>query len=315
MSAVGRNRRGTAVFGIATALILITAGCGGTAGNPSAVGSAPAVGDPSAAGGAPAAGSTAQPPASAAEPVGVIAIGHSGLTGENSDPTYPRQDAIENSWATGSSPEVNSVYRRLVAVRPETEGHVAITALGGASVWTLGQQAAAALQSVPVPELVIVQTIDNDIRCDGTDADNVTAFGVALKMALDSITAASPDSKILVVGQLGRPSPSFVAQLVAADPSVKNALTGSGICDFYDEQGNLNQSSFDELTTIIDGYEAEQERVCAAAANCRTDGGLRAAYVDRLENFTDDWAHINVRGQAEEAALIWPVVADFLGVN
>ena len=58
-------------------------------------------------------------------PVGVIAIGHSGMTGEGSDPTRPGQDARENSWATGTAPEVNSVYERLLAVRPETAGHVA----------------------------------------------------------------------------------------------------------------------------------------------------------------------------------------------
>lgn len=29
---------------------------------------------------------------------------------------------------------------------------------------------------------------------------------------------------------------------------------------------------------IIDSYEAEQARVCAAVTNCRTDHGVRAAY-------------------------------------
>ena len=64
-------------------------------------------------------------------PVGVIAIGHSGLTGENSDPARPGQPALENSWATGTNPEVNSIYLRLIEVHPETEGHVANTAVGG----------------------------------------------------------------------------------------------------------------------------------------------------------------------------------------
>jgi hypothetical protein len=248
-------------------------------------------------------------------PVGVIAIGHSGLTGENSDSTHPGQPALENSWATGSSPAVDSVYQRLVAARPATAGHVANTAVGGASFLSLGSQATAALQSVAAPELVIVQTIDNDIQCNGTDDANVTKFGTSLQQTLESINTASPQSKILVVGQLGRPSTSFLSELVAVDPSVRADVTGSGICDFYDPQGALNEDSFTELTRIIDAYEAEQARVCGVVANCRTDGGVRAAYVDKLENFTDDWAHINVAGQAAEAELIWPVVADFLGVN
>jgi hypothetical protein len=48
--------------------------------------------------------------------------------------------------------------------------------------------------------------------------------------------------------------------------------------------------------------------VCATVPNCRTDNGVRAAYVDRLENFSSDWSHLNVRGQAAAAELIWPVV-------
>jgi hypothetical protein len=43
-------------------------------------------------------------------PVGIIAIGHSGLTGEWSDPNRLGQEAKNNSWATGDAPEVNSIY-------------------------------------------------------------------------------------------------------------------------------------------------------------------------------------------------------------
>lgn len=295
-----RSGRLAGTFGLAAALIVTTAGCS----NPDV---SPSTGD----------AQTQQrtPTTTPAAPVGVIAIGHSGLTGENSDPNHPGQPAPENSWATGSSPEVDSVYQRLVVARPDTEGHVANTAVGGAGASSLAQQAKAALQSVPVPELVIVQTIDNDIKCDGTDAENVASFGDTLKSALESINEVSPESKILVVGQLGRPSPSFITELVAEDPSVKVDLTGSGTCDFYDEQGNLSKENFTALTKIIEAYEAEQARVCATLANCRTDGGVRAAYIDTLENFTDDWNHLNVAGQADAAKLIWPIVTEILGLN
>ena len=176
-------------------------------------------------------------------------------------------------------------------------------------------QAEAALQSVPTPELVIVQTIDNDIRCDGSDATNLPAFGDALKQTLDLINRQSPATTILVVGQMGRPSPAFVAGVVARAPSLKPSLTGSGICDFYDQAGKLNEAGFATLTKIIDGYEDEQARVGAAAAHCHTDGGVRAAYVYRAEYFTADWNHFNIAGLANEARLMWPVVANLLGVR
>ena len=249
-----------------------------------------------------------------AHPVGIIAIGHSGLTGENSDPARPGQPTPQNSWATGTSPSVESVYMRLVAAVPETRDHVANSAVGGAPVTALADQARSALELVPSPALTIVQTIDGDIRCDGTDPDNVVSFGATLTDVLKSLTTSSPDTKILLVGQLGRPSPAFVAHLVAVHPDVKPSLTGFGICDFYDQRGKLNTASFTRLTRIIDAYEGEQARVCSSFANCRTDDGVRAAYQDTLANFTPDWNHLNVRGQAQEAKVIWPAVAQLLGL-
>jgi hypothetical protein len=210
---------------------------------------------------------------------------------------------------------VNSVYLRMVAARPETENHVASGAVGGAPVTALADQAAVALQLVPKPQLVIIQTIDNDIRCDGTDARSVPAFGASVKQVLTSLTAASPESEILVVGQLGRPSPAFVRRLVAVHPDAKPGLSGSGICSFYDEQGRLNPKGFARLTAIIDAYEAEQARVCGRFPRCHTDGGVRADYQDTLRNFSDDLNHLDVRGQAAEAALIWPVVSHILGLT
>jgi hypothetical protein len=38
----------------------------------------------------------------------------------------------------------------------------------------------------------------------------------------------------------------------------------------------------------------------------------RAAYADRLENFSSDWNHLNVRGQAAAAEITLPAVAALL---
>lgn len=285
-------------FAVAGVLALATSGCSSPGGSRS-----------------PAAVPTPPTTLGRSHPVGIIAIGHSGLTGENSDPNLPGQRALVNSWATGSSPEVDSVYLRLVAARPETKGHVANAATGGAPVASLAEQGKTGLASVPAPTLIIIQAIDSDIQCDGTDATNVVRFGATLTRVLKSLTASSPKSKILLVGQLGRPSPTFVTTLVSKHPAVKTSLTGPGICDFYDEQGRLNTDNFAALTKIIDSYEAEQARVCSTVANCSTDGGVRAAYTDTFENFSSDWNHLNVRGQAQEAKIIWPVVASALGLN
>ena len=254
-------------------------------------------------------------PSTGDRPVGMMAIGHSGLTGENSDPERPFQPALENSWATGSNPDVNSIYLRLVEARPETEGHVANTAVGGAAAATLAEQAAMALRDVPTPQLVVIQTIDNDIRCNGRDPDHVPEFGDTVAGVLDEIVSASPESHILMVGQLGRPDPAYIEELVAAAPEMKPALTGPAPCGFYNADGELVEENFETLTGIIEAYEAEQQRQCDLVPQCRTDEGARAAYVDVLENFSSDWNHLNVDGQAAAAELVWPVVVDMLGLD
>src|SRR3954452_3508001 len=290
------------------AVVLAFAGCGGGSGGTDAASSKTSTRITS----------TSPSPSSTAGtgPVrGLIAIGHSGLTGENSDPRQPGLPATQNSWATGSSRRVDSVYLRMAAALPETRGHVANAATGGAPVELLASQAQAALATVPNPALVIVQTLDDDITCDGDLAANVRGFGATLKTAIRSITTAAPKAKVLIVGQLGRPSATFLATLVDKHPTVKAELMGSGPCDFYDERGHLNKAGIRTLTNIINRYEAEEARVCSAFRHCRTDGGVRAAYTDTLANFTNDWNHINVRGQAQEAELIWPVVAKLLGLN
>lgn len=247
-------------------------------------------------------------------PIGIIAIGHSGMTGESSDPTRPGQDARENSWATGTAAEVNSIYQRLIAVRPETAGHVANLAQGGARVTTLVSQAQAALEIVPNPELVLIQTIDNDIQCDGTDPENVNTFGTTLAKVLQVIVEASPNSHILLVGQQGRPA-TFAAA-AKENQSAWEKFVGSGMCDLFSSDGSINQEHIATLTAIIESYDAEQSRVCATVPQCSTDDGVLSRYVDDLADWVPgDWNHLNVRGQARRAEVIWPIVADLLGLR
>jgi hypothetical protein len=290
---------------ILVATLALLAGCGGTGPGMTA---APATIAPSTL-----APSTPEPSPTPdrSKPVGLIAMGHSGITGEG---TGELGKAVpENSWATGTLPEVNSVYLRMVGILPETEGHVANTGQGGAPASRLAAMAEGALSTVPVPALAIIQTIDQDIKCDGKDADRMDSFGESVRKAIQIVVQASPNGHVLIVGQLGRPSAAFLEALVAKAPSQRDALTGVGPCDFFDPSGELNDEHIANLTAIIDAFEAEQAKVCAEFSQCTTDRGVRAAYTDKLENFSSDWNHLNVRGQAAEAELIWPVVQKLLG--
>ena len=101
-------------------------------------------------------------------PNSIAVLGHSGATGYNSDPARPRVDVRANSWATGTNPAVKSLYQRLLALNPKIKGQNVNLAQDGAKVDGLLKQARAAAKLSPRPELVVIQIMDNDIRCDGT---------------------------------------------------------------------------------------------------------------------------------------------------
>lgn len=296
-----------------TTVTLLAGACASAVpdGTPSASAAPTAGSNPTSAGSAsPAAAAMSPiPSADVAHPVGIIAVGHSGLTGEG---TGAGNEPVEaNSWATGTDPQVDSVYLRMVAALPATEGHASNTAVGGALAESLSPQARAALADVPAPALAIIQTVDNDIRCD---AANVKDVGASVADVLALIHGASRNTKILVAGQLGRPSVAFVQDLVAHDPSKKRGLTWGDDCTFFDSAGKIHQAGFHKLTAAIDAYEAETARVCAAVPNCVTDGGVRRAWIDKIDLFSPvDDGHLNKQGQAAEAKQIWPVVEKLLG--
>jgi hypothetical protein len=241
---------------------------------------------------------------------GVIALGHSGLTGFKSAP-QSTGDVPQNSWATGTAPEVNSVYQRLARFRRETAGHVSNAARDGATADKLADQARFALTIVPMPQLVLIQTIDDDIRCDGADSGRLGDFGKSVANALDVITRASPNSQILLVSQPGRPATAAAA--LAKSPEAKAAFTGDGMCDFFDPTGNINTQHVAALTAIVESYEAEQNRVCAKVPQCSGDHGAFAGYVDDVNDLAQgDWNHMTAHGHARLAATIWPIVAQLL---
>jgi hypothetical protein len=189
---------------------------------------------------------------------------------------------------------------------------VANTAVGGARAASLASQATAALKAVPAPALVIIQTIDNDIRCDGSDEAHLEAFGAAVADALDVITKASPESKILIVSQRGRPATSAAA--FAANPNFIAMNSGSGMCDIFNVDGTLAEDRMAALTSIIESYEAEHARFCAAVPQCATDAGAYTTYVEDVEDLASDLNHLSVQGNARSAAIIWPVVEELLGL-
>ena len=235
-----------------------------------------------------------------AYPSSLAVIGHSGATGYDSDPVRARWS--HNSWVTGDNPLVKSLYARILARNPAVRGHKFNLAINGSNVASLLLQARKAVTMKPTPELVVVQSIDNDIACDGTDAKRLKPFGATFSQALDALATGAPDARIFVVSQFGSPGTS-VRALTAVQR--KGLGGGSGPCDFLDATGAILPKRLAYLESVIHGYEAAVAASCKLVAACRYDGGAFGRVVDRPEYVSSDLNHFSVKGHAKAAAVAW----------
>jgi hypothetical protein len=255
---------------------LLLAGCSGSVGSDDEAASTPSVGGR-----------------------GIVVIGHSGATGLNSDPGKPGGNAPENSWATGTNPAVTSVYRRLVARDPSYKPFN--LAQNGADIDVMVGQARAAVDLRPKPDVVLVQGIDNDMRCDGSDPQNYAPFGATMAELLEILTRGLPDAKIYLLGLAS--SLQDVATLFSQAPG---AAGGEGVCDFLDAAGRPRPAGIASMEAIITGYETAMATACSPHPNCRTDEGALRAMPIEAADLSDD-GHPSVAGHRRQAEWVWKV--------
>lgn len=258
------------------------------------------------------AASTTPQAVDAGHPVGVVAIGHSGLTGFRSDPATPEENAFANSWATGTNPVVDSIYARLVRAIPETADHVANLARNGAQADLLPYQAQDALRLVPRPRLALVEIMDNDIRCDGTDPAHYSEFRAYVRQAVTVLTQASPGVTVMLVSGPGRPA--RYAAAIASLPKTPVELVGTGPCQMFPANKVVDKAEVTRLTGLMEAYESELARACTGIPQCHTDAGAATKIPDTLDGYAVDRGHQSVIGHARTAAAVWPEVAKALGL-
>jgi hypothetical protein len=243
------------------------------------------------------------PPATTPGLDAVAVIGHSGATGLDSDPDHPGTNAYANSWATGDNPAVRSIYQRLLATHPALEGHSYNEAQNGSDVNALPDQADRVMAQDPVPDVVFIQSLDNDIRCDGTDRQNLAPFATRLGMVIRRIVDTSPTTQVYLVSQWA--SVETYTSTIEKDPTAVAASSGTGLCDVFGPGARRRPAAMRRLQAIVDLYWATMERTCARVPRCLTDGGAMQAMVPRLADLTGDFNHLSVSGQRKYAALAW----------
>jgi hypothetical protein len=226
-------------------------------------------------------------------------LGHSGATGENSDPSRPGKEVRANSWATGTNPAVNSVYLRILAENPKIEGHNVNLAHGSATVQDLVVMSKQVVAMTPKPELVLIQIMDADMACPATRRD-YAGFRSTFISALKVLARGAPESSFFVVSQFGSPS-----NWRMLSPAERRSIGGTGPCSFLNRAGRVVPKELARLERIIRGYEAQLKAACKRVSQCRYDRGAFGRIVDKREYWSSDLNHFSVVGHAKAADVAW----------
>ena len=283
------------------AVALVLTGCSASDGGAAATSASPSVSSP-----APSA-SASVGPTSSKYPNAIVVLGHSGTTGAESNPSSPGNDDTRNSWATGDNPAVNSVYARLLALNPAVRGHNTNLGVDGTNVDGLGDQVDSALALKPLPDLFMIQEVDNDMQCDGTDPDNYPRFAQSMSDQLAKITAKAPTATILLVSSPPGTVENY-GTIASRLPAAKAANTGTGPCDLFSPSGRAVPKHWRYQDQVTRAYQARLAAVCKQFPTCRYDGGALYRMVISAEDLAGDGLHLSVAGHRKQAALEWRVL-------
>jgi hypothetical protein len=251
---------------------------------------------------------TGAPPAATTWPTSIVVLGHSGATGYYSDPARPDQDAVDNSWATGGNPDVSSVYLHALEQSPGVEGHNFNVARSGSDVTDLPRQVESALELEPLPDLFIIQSVDNDQACDDSDEANLPVYGQRITSVLQSIVDAAPDARIYVIG-----TPVTWQNYTAALAGVLGMIEaneGDGPCDVFDATGAVRPEALVYGQASTDAYGEQLRMACAGFSAC-TFGGDEVRDLELTsDDIAPDGSHFTISGLKKMAAITWEHIKD-----
>nr|WP_164390255.1 SGNH/GDSL hydrolase family protein [Streptomyces harenosi] len=285
----GRRRRSRAVLGVLAAAVLGAAGCD-TAGDGSAT---------------PEPRRSSPAPSWDPSPGSIAAVGDSITRGF--DACTVLSDCPEVSWATGGSPEVDSLAVRLLgkAKAAERSWNYAVT---GARMADLpGQMARAAARK---PELVTVLVGANDAcRASVAAMTPVADFRAGFEEAMRTLRQAAPKAQVYVASI---PDLKRLWSQGRTDPMGKRVWE-LGVCpSMLGDADAVDAAATERRETVrrrVEDYNAVLREVCAKDRLCRGDGGAVHAFrfgPGQLSRW--DWFHPSVDGQARLAEIAYRVV-------
>lgn len=235
--------------------------------------------------------------ASAAYPTKMTSLGDSITRAFQTCPTA-FTDCPENSWSTGTSTKVKSIFLRI----KEHNASAAATnrAVTGAKVASLNKEATEAVSDKAEFVTILIGSNDACANPPTTQA----AFKASFQEAINTLTKGRPGVRIFV-GSL--PNLMYLWKLLHTN---KEAVTKwetfdlcPGIMTEPTSESEAAKARRQATLTAEEGYDTTMQNICAATSNCQYDGGLFFKTEFAVsEVSTVDYFHPSITGQATLAA-------------
>jgi lysophospholipase L1-like esterase len=225
---------------------------------------------------------------------------------------FPFTDCVANSWSTGTSSSVNSIYRRILAGNPLVSGRNANDAKTGAKMVDLnGQVTTAASQGV---ELVTILMGANDV-CASSEAAMTPVADVRAQFqrSLDTVTRALPNARIAVSSI---PNIFNLWSILHTSSSARFVWGLFGICQsMLANPSSTAQADVDRRARVAQRNRDDNDAIaatCAQYVHCRFDNNaFYNTTFTTADVSTRDYFHPSVAGQAKAASTAWASSFDY----
>lgn len=217
------------------------------------------------------------------------------------------RDCSANSWATGTNPEVNSIYLRIRAVHPEITGNVWNDAVGGEDMSDLADQFEVTIEHRV--QFVIVDMGGNDICApEERQVTPVESFRADFEAAMARLIAARPNTRIAVVSivDVYRLWQIYNGTRAATDTWNTNRTCQSMLANPRSRSREDEERRLRVREKEIE-LNAALATVCARYANCEYDRGTAFEYRFEIGDVGVDYFHPSLAGQASNALVEWEV--------
>jgi lysophospholipase L1-like esterase len=216
-------------------------------------------------------------------------------------------DCTSRSWSTGSSSEVNSHYRRILAGNPAILGRQHNDALDGARASDLARQAGIAVNQRV--EYVTIEIGANDAcRSSESAMTPVSTFRAQIDAAMATLRGLPADARVLVASipdikrlwAIGKGS--FAARLAWSTLKVCQSMLANPA-----STAAADVARRDRVRQRVRDYNTQLAQACAAfGPRCDFDGNAVFSYQFALSQVSQwDYFHPNTAGQRVAAEITW----------